>query len=268
MTLFHRKFGNGPAMIILHGLYGSSDNWYSVAKILGEKYEVFVPDQRNHGQSSHSDEFSYALLAEDLKNFMDEQSIEKAIIVGHSMGGKAAMNFALKYPEKINALIIVDISPRNYREHRNFNMLAGHHRDILNAMTEMDLASLKSREEAEKIMFKKFPDERLTNFLLKNLKRTREGNFYWALNIDSISKNMEEILSGFSEEEIKSKTGITGFPVLFMKGELSSYLNKEDFEFIEKIFPATHLETIKDAGHWMHAEQQDAFIKAILDFTM
>jgi esterase len=262
MELFFRKYGEGPPLIILHGLYGSSDNWVSIGRKLAKNFEVFLIDQRNHGKSPHSAAHNYQLLKDDLLDFMNVQSIEKAIIIGHSMGGKVAMFFAADYPERISHLIVADISPRSYKTTNSSQLLA--HNTIIKAMYNMDFYGITSREDIDEILAKSIPEPRIRQFLLKNIKRSKENEYSWSLNIKTIKNELVHIMDGLNENQQE----ITGFPILFLKGENSDYILKNDEIIIEKIFPYADLETIPNSGHWMHAEQPEIFIKKITDFIL
>ncbi len=262
MKLFFRKYGQGPPLIIIHGLYGSSDNWVSIGRKLAENFEVFIIDQRNHGKSPHTPDHNYKLLKADLLEFMDAQSIEKAIIIGHSMGGKTAMFFAADYPERVSHLIIADISPKSY-EYTNSNQLLAH-TTIIRAMFNLDFYRINSRQEVDDILAKSIPENRIRQFLLKNIKRSKDNEYSWRINIRTIKNELKNILEGLNEDQ----TEITGFPILFIKGGNSDYIQKDDEKTIKKIFPFADIETIPNAGHWLHAEQAELFLKKISDFIL
>jgi len=262
MDLFFRKYGQGPPLIIIHGLYGSSDNWVSIGRQLAENFEVFLIDQRNHGRSPHSDDHNYHLLKEDLKHFMDQQSIEKAIILGHSMGGKTAMFFAVEFPERVSHLIVADISPRSYQEASSEQMHI--HSTIIRAMFNLDFYGIENREEIDEILAKDITDSRVRQFLLKNVKRSKENEYSWSINIRTIRNELSNILDGLDENQKE----ITGFPVLFLKGADSDYISENDIKFIHKIFPFADIETIPNSGHWLHAEQPEIFLKTIKEFIL
>ncbi|HSH52506.1 MAG TPA: alpha/beta fold hydrolase [Bacteroidales bacterium] len=264
MELFFRKFGDGPPLIILHGLYGSSDNWVSTGRKLSANYQVYLLDQRNHGKSPHSPQHNYHLLKDDLLEFMDKQSINKAIILGHSMGGKTAMFFAVDYPERINNLIIVDISPKSYKNTKSTQLLS--HSTIINAMYNIDFNHIKSRKDIDKILSPSIPSKRVRQFLLKNVSRTKDNQLKWSLNLEGISNELENIMDGLIIENFKDGNGITGFPVLFIKGEKSDYIESADNEAIKTVFPFAEIEIIPNAGHWLHAEQPKLFLKTIQNF--
>ena len=264
MELFYRKYGDGPPLIIIHGLYGSSDNWISVGKELADNFRVYIIDQRNHGQSIHRDEHDYNALSEDLKEFMDQQGIEKASLLGHSMGGKTAMFFAAKYKERVSNLIVVDIAPVSY--HSSEDKSHTIHYTILDSMAEIDLSAISRREEADEKLKKNIPQDRLRQFLLKNLKRRKDGSFFWSLNINTIKKEFSKILEGFDPENYGPNKEITGFPTLFIRGSRSAYITENTIPEIRRIFPYAEIATIEDAGHWVHAEKQDEFIHTIRKF--
>lgn len=262
MELFFRKYGQGPPLIIIHGLYGSSDNWVSIGRELANDFEVLLIDQRNHGRSPHSNDHNYQLLKEDLREFMDKQSIEKAIIIGHSMGGKTAMFFAAEYPERVSHLIVADISPRSYKSSKSSQLLA--HTKIIKGMFNLDFYGITNREDIDAILAKSIPENRIRQFLLKNIKRTKDNEYSWSLNIKTIRNELVNILEGLDDNHSE----IMGFPVLFIKGANSDYISDEDIRIIQKIFPYADIETIPEAGHWLHAEQPELFLKKVRDFIL
>jgi esterase len=268
MNLFYRKFGQGPVLIILHGLYGSSDNWISIGKILSEHFEVFLPDLRNHGNSPHSNEHNYDLLKNDLYGFMVSNQIEKAVIMGHSMGGKAAMFFAVDYPEKVQSLIIIDISPRSYKSLDNPESQITDHMNIISSMLSVDFAIIKSREDVENILSETIKSIKIRRFLLKNVHRKKEGSFEWKLNLQALHDHLPEIMDGLDPKKFLHGNGITGFPVLFIKGEKSNYIKSEDQQIIKTIFPVADLVSIPGADHWLHVEQPDLLLKTIKYFVL
>ncbi len=266
MELFYRKIGiSGPPLIILHGLYGSSDNWISVAKLLENHFEIFLIDQRNHGKSPHSNDFNYELLSNDLFEFFAKHNIVKASIIGHSMGGKAAMFFAKKYPELINSLLIIDIAPKNYQNIYSPELVT--HNKIIETLLSINLNELKSREQADEEMAKNIDSIKLRSFLLKNLHRNKNGNFEWLLNLKSISENFNNIADGFEKIEWEN-IEISGFPVLFVKGENSKYILDEDLLLINKLFPATEIFELSNTGHWLHAEKPNDLADKIISFIL
>ncbi len=237
-------------MIILHGLFGSSDNWYSLAKVFAEHYTVFLVDQRNHGQSPQTDEFDYALLAEDLADFIQEHALEKPIILGHSMGGKAAMNFAVRYPERLSQLIVVDIVPKPYPVH---------HDAILDGLKAVPLQSLTSRQEADKILSRYVPEMDVRQFLLKNLSRNGSGGFEWRINLKAIDRAIESMGAGMIY------SGKYDGPSLFIQGKKSHYYADGDEQRIQAIFPRAKFATL-DTGHWVQAERPAEFVDLVLNY--
>ncbi len=250
MNLFSRKSGQGKPLIILHGLFGSSDNWFSLAKVFAEHFTVFLIDQRNHGQSPHTDEFNYKLLTEDLNAFIEENNIEYPHIIGHSMGGKTAMNFAVKYPAKLDKLIVVDIAPKKYPVH---------HDHILDGLHDIDLNTLTSRNVADQLLSHHITEPVVRQFLLKNLARTSENKFEWRVNLHAIDEHIEEIGAGMQYEG-----QFTG-PALFIKGKRSDYYSSGDEEAILKIFPSSKFITL-NTGHWVQAEDPKAFAETVFNF--
>jgi esterase len=251
MELFHRILGSGSPIFILHGVYGTSDNWFTIGKQLAEKYQVILVDQRNHGQSPHSADWNYSLMASDLNELLIKLNMEKATIIGHSMGGKAAMQFAFDYPEKVSDLIIVDISPKYYTPHHN---------EIIAGLKSLDLASLKSRGDADTKLAETLDDLGVRQFLLKNLARNKDGSFRWMMNLEVISDNIEEVGQGLPDEIIYQNS------CLFIRGAKSNYIKDEDLDDIKNRFPKYQLETIDNAGHWVHAEQSKAFYATLLKY--
>ena len=251
MNLFYREVGEGSPIVILHGLFGSSDNWLSIARALSDKHKVYTVDQRNHGQSPHSDYFTYEVMANDLKEFLEEHQIINPIIVGHSMGGKVAMQFAIEHGDMIEKLVIVDIAPKSYPVH---------HDVILEGLNSINLSELSSRNEADKQLASYVPDMGTRQFLLKNLARTSDG-FQWKINLPVIETGIEQI--GIGLEPNSKYEGET----LFIRGKNSSYIKNEDQSLLEEHFPNSELETIESAGHWVHAEQPEEFLKILMTFV-
>ena len=267
MKLFFRKYGEAaPPLIIVHGLYGSSDNWVSIAKDLADRFEVFVVDQRNHGQSPHSPQHDYPSMREDLRELMDEQGIKKAVLIGHSMGGKTVMSFAEAWPERVQALISVDIAPKSYRNLALASRTAANHSNMIDAMQNVDLSKIESREDADLALSASIGSERIRGFLLKNLRRNGDGAFSWRINLEAIENNLEAIFEGMDRETIAANGGITGFPALFISGGNSEYIRAMDYQTIKDIFPTAEIVTVQGAGHWVHAEQPALLVKTIRYF--
>jgi esterase len=254
MKLFYRKYGNGAPLIILHGLYGSSDNWATIAKKLGDIFTVYLPDQRNHGQSPHSGTHDYDSMRDDIYELASELKLKKFFLAGHSMGGKTAVSFALKWPEMINGLLIADISPfvNEDKSHRAFR----ENSEILGAMISTDLTRVSSRNEVELILKEKIPVEKTRGFVLKNLQRTPANTFTWKIDTQSLLENLGNIMSGIDRKKVFTEQ-VTGFPVIFLKGADSDYLSPSDYVDIKKVFPAVEFVEIANAGHWVHTDRPD-----------
>jgi len=266
MQLAFKKIGKGQPLLILHGLYGNSDNWITVGRKLAENFEVYLIDQRNHGKSPHSNEQSYQAMQNDLLEFFEENKINKAIILGHSMGGKTAMLFALLHPEKIDKLIIADISPKAYISLNDYQKHATDHLNIMQAFLSIDLAKLNSRIAVEREFSNYVNDINTRRFLLKNLERRKDGTFHWLLNVDAINRSMPNMLDDKDFKNVKFDKELTSFPALFLKGEKSDYILDKDIYLIKSFFPNALITTIFDAGHWLHSEQPELVLSSIKYF--
>jgi esterase len=252
MELYYREMGEGQPLVILHGLFGFSDNWQTHAKRLSEYYRVILVDLRNHGHSPWSDEFSYGLMAEDLKELFHALQLSKVILLGHSMGGKVAMHFAQAYSDFLEKLIVVDIGVKSYPQH---------HDHILRGMHAIDLESIKVRSEAEAILKQHIDSDGVRQFILKNLYWKEKGQLAWRMNLPVLEAKMSEILAEVPDEEVM-------LPTLFIRGELSGYILDEDIATLEERFADSQLVTIQGAGHWVHAEAPEEFLDAVLSFCL
>lgn len=250
MELNFKKVGTGPPLVILHGLFGSADNWFSIARELDKEFTLYLVDQRNHGDSPHDDEWNYEVMVEDLRELLDEEGLEKVHLMGHSMGGKTVMNFALKYPERVEKLIVADIAPRYYPVH---------HESILEGLNSLDLKTISSRKEADDALANYISEPGIRQFLLKSLGRDADG-FAWKINLPVISKNIENVGEALPEGE--SFEG----PTLFLAGANSNYVQQKDLPEILEFFPNYELEFVQNAGHWLHAEQPHAVVEEIRKF--
>jgi pimeloyl-ACP methyl ester carboxylesterase len=264
MELFFRKLGSGDPLVILHGLYGSSDNWYSIGRSLAHNYKVYLVDQRNHGNSPHSSEHNYRAMCNDLTEFFDRHNLTQAIILGHSMGGKTALAFGMKYPEEVKKMIVVDISPFGYDQSHSQEATA-HHR-IIQALMTIQPETLQSRAEADMILKKSIAPSSIRQFLLKNLKHDGKGRFYWSMNIPAIAANMAGIFDGVVPHDACNTNNVPHFPLLFIKGEYSGYIKNRDEAAIRKCFPWSQIITVTGSGHWLHAEQPRTFLNIVADF--
>lgn len=252
MELFYREMGEGQPLVILHGLFGFSDNWQTQAKKFSDYYRVILVDLRNHGHSPWSDSFSYALMVEDLKSLFEALNLTDVILLGHSMGGKVAMHFAQKYEGRLNKLIVVDMGVKSYPLH---------HEHILKAFHEIDLSKLSARSEAEAILKQFIDSDGVRQFLLKNLYWMEKGKLSWRVNFPVLEREMSEILSALPEKEVLTST-------LFIRGQLSNYILDTDIPTLESYFPDSQLISIENAGHWVHAEAPEAFVDAVLGFCL
>ena len=252
MNLFFRKTGDGKPVVILHGLFGMTDNWQSFAKSLANKgYAVFTIDLRNHGQSFHNETFNYRVMAEDLYQFFSDEKIDNPSIIGHSMGGKTAMQYAFLHEDQINRLVVVDIAPRYYLPH---------HHAVLEALKAVDLSKIKSRKEAESVLDIFKLDFGTKQFLLKNLFWKTETNLAWRFNLPVIEKNIEEVGKEITSQEPFIK------PALFIRGDQSNYIKDSDLEHIKMLFPVAKLITAPKAGHWVHADNPGWLLEEVLVF--
>lgn len=256
LSLNFRQFGDsGMPLLILHGLFGSLSNWAWHSRKLAESYQVFALDMRNHGASPHSDQMSYPLMAADVKRFMDEQGIDKALVLGHSMGGKVAMQLALNWPERVEKLVVADISPVYYGGNGK-----GEHDAIFKGMNAVDLSVIKNRKEADEVLAQWEPDEIVRQFLLANLVRGESGGFEWRINLAALQKNYEAL------RDAPEGDGQYQGPVLFVRGDESRYIQSRHKEEILSLFPAAQVKTIMQTGHWLHAEKPETFFRIVSDF--
>ncbi|MEO0472600.1 MAG: alpha/beta fold hydrolase [Bacteroidota bacterium] len=251
MQLNYKSFGQGPALIILHGLFGSLDNWVSHARSLSEDYSVYILDQRNHGKSPHAPDWDYDIMAEDLAEFMDQHGIMQAHLLGHSMGGKTVIAFANLYPERIDKLIVADMGMKAYPPHHN---------QILESLAQFDLHKMESRQAANEALAKGIADPVIRQFLLKSLGRDDQKAFRWKFNLSVILEKYFNILASVTMED-----PFEG-PCLFLHGELSDYVLPKDQDNIRSAFPGAEFKAIPEAGHWLHADQPQAFLAAVRRF--
>jgi pimeloyl-ACP methyl ester carboxylesterase len=252
MELYYREMGQGQPLVILHGLFGFSDNWQTHAKRLSEYYRVILVDLRNHGHSPWSDDFSYTLMAEDVEALFRSLGLSKVILLGHSMGGKVAMHFAQRFPSSLEKLIVVDIGVKSYPQH---------HDHIIAGMHAIDLETIKVRSEAEAILKQHIDSDGVRQFILKNLYWKEKGQLAWRMNLPILEAKMTEVLAEVPESEVM-------LPTLFIRGELSGYILDEDIAELEERFPDSQLVTITGAGHWVHAEAPEEFLDAVLSFCL
>jgi pimeloyl-ACP methyl ester carboxylesterase len=248
--LHHKTFGQGPALIVLHGLFGSLDNWLTLGRAWAEHYSVYLVDQRNHGRSFHSDTWTYQAMAEDVHALMESEGILKAHLLGHSMGGKTVMQFAGMYPERIDRLMVADMGIRGYEPH---------HDEILQALAQVDLESVDSRQEADEQLAQGIAEPGIRQFLAKSLARM-DGGFAWRFNLPVISQQYQQII-----QAVTLPHPFEG-PTLFLSGGKSHYVQPEDHAEILQAFPQAQFVEIPGAGHWLHAEAPDAFSQQVMQF--
>jgi esterase len=252
VTLNFDEFGtDGPPLIVLHGLFGSARNWASICRSLADTHHVYALDLRNHGSSERAMTMTYEEMAEDVAGFIAEHDIDSPIVMGHSMGGKVAMRLALGSPETVKGLIVVDIAPVTY----GHDMM-----DYIAAMQMMDLSGEVRRAELEEELRGEVDDPGISAFLMTNLERAN-GGFQWRINLTAISAGMSAI-SAFSVPDDATFDG----PAAFIAGSDSAYIRDSHRDRITELFPKARTVTIKDANHWVHADQPEAFLKTVQAF--
>ena len=252
MEILHSTIkGEGKPLLILHGYFGMSDNWKSLGNQFAEDFQVHLIDQRNHGRSFHEDEFNYEVLVEDLFNYIQFHQLEKVEIIGHSMGGKTAMLFAVTYPELVEKLIVVDISPRMYQPHHNA---------ILAGLNSVDFSIENTRTLVDKKIAKLIPDFGVRQFLLKNVFWKEKGQLAYRFNLESLTENNPEVGEALPPFTVFEKD------TLFLKGDKSDYITENEEPIIEAHFPNSKIVEIKNAGHWLHAENPKQFYNEVCNF--
>jgi esterase len=251
MKLHYKSYGSGEPLIILHGLLGSLDNWRSVSLELAQYFRILAPDQRNHGHSPHSDVMNYVVMAEDISELMDQENLRTAFLLGHSMGGKTAMQLALRHPERVAKLIVVDMAPRPY---------SPRHAKIVSAMLALGLAKFQARRQVQEALAPAIPDLAVRQFLLKNLESDSAGALRWRIGLRQISLNYDSL-----RQSIDSPLPFD-HPTLFIRGERSDFLTEGDLPAIQNLFPQARLETVPQAGHWVHADNPTVFIQKVREF--
>ncbi len=255
MNLHYERYGTSgrQPLIILHGLFGSSDNWSSLAKRFAENgYDVIVPDLRNHGQSGHSDTMTYQAMNQDLQELIDSLDLPVVHLLGHSLGGKVAMTFAQDMPEKVDKLIVADMSPQA----TNGTI----HSKLIDSMLSVDFDQASSRRDIEAQLKGSIPDDRIRLFLLKNIVRKDKSTFRWQINLEAIKNNLGEIFREIEVANTYTK------PVLFLRGEKSDYIPDKAIPRIKKLFSGARFETIKNGTHWLHADNPEDFSREVLRF--
>ncbi len=247
MELFYRKKGEGEPLILLHGLFGSADNLGGIARILETDYQVISVDMRNHGRSPHDPVMSYEAMADDIVELMDKEGIASAYVFGHSMGGKAAMELALRHGNRVKKLIVGDIAPVQYERH---------HDDILRGLQAVVEAAPQSRKEAENVLASFVSEPDILSFLLANWRRQEDGSQGWRLNLDALVADYDHIIAG-------NGAGLYEGPVLFLRGGKSGYIKSEHRDYILRLFPNASVRTVEGTGHWLHAEKPDTIARLV-----
>jgi len=252
MILHSKIMGLGTPMLILHGFLGMGDNWKTLGKRFSENgFQVHLIDQRNHGRSFHSNEFNYKAMVEDLNTYCDHFKINKSVLLGHSMGGKTVMNYALTYPEKVEKLIVADISPKYYPLH---------HHTILKALSALDFKMVRTRKVAYDVISKYIKEDGVRQFLAKNLYWKYQDELDLRINLPVLIEHIEEIGRALDQHAVfDGKT-------MFLKGEYSDYIEKNDEVLIDKHFPDAVIETVSNTGHWLHAENPKEFYEHVMNF--
>lgn len=251
VDLHFEVVGEGPDLVILHGLFGSLDNWRGVARRLAPRFRVWLIDQRNHGRSPHHAMFDYPVMAEDLSHFLNRHALSRVYLLGHSMGGKAAMTFAARHPERVSRLIVEDMGPGAYRPR---------HEDIFRGLLDIPLVRLRNRSEADKRLRNAVPEDAVRGFLLKNLYRNKDGCWGWRCHLPALFANYRKLLAPLPLQAPIS------CPTLFVRGELSDYLEPSRPEPLLRLFVQRQSVTLPKAGHWVHADQPEAFLQTVEAF--
>jgi pimeloyl-ACP methyl ester carboxylesterase len=260
MHLYSRILGTGPPVVILHGLLGMSDNWMSVGRALAQAgFSVHLLDLRNHGRSPHADCHRYTDMTDDLLGYLMIHDLDQASIVGHSMGGKLAMIFALLNPEKVRRLALIDIAPVDYRKPGNT-----YHEQLLTTLLGIDLSSHSSLKSIHEEIARRLGDGQLAMFLAKNITKTSpRGAYGWRCNLPVLQRHIRHLLIGLADLEAYGPCLV---PSLFLKGNQSSYVLPEHETERLHFFPQSHLLGIDGAGHWLHSDQPQATVAALLAF--
>jgi pimeloyl-ACP methyl ester carboxylesterase len=235
----------------LHGLLGSGDNWRSISRRLSAQYTVFALDLRNHGRSPHSEFFDYDAMTADLNEFAEQQALSSINLLGHSMGGKVAMQFAAEHAERVHRLVVVDIGPTAYEPSQ---------RNLLDALRSLDLRRYKSFGEVDEALAPTIPERSLRQFLLKNLSRDEGGRLYWKIDLEAIHRNYDKLARAIAPT--RTFEGST----LFIRGGRSKYIEDEDVLSIRQIFPQAEIATLREAGHWVHTDVPDEFFRTVVNF--
>mgnify|MGYP000420874086 CR=1 FL=1 len=250
MKLHYQTSGSGQALVILHGLFGSSDNWRALAKQLATRAQIITVDLRNHGRSPHSSEQTYELMADDLATLARDLNLSTIDLIGHSVGGKVAMVFSQRYPELLRKLVVVDIAPRAYDDE---------HSAIFKALLNLDLSLYSTRNELDKELSLSLPNKAVRQFLLMNLSVDND-ELSWRINLPVLYDVYPKLLNKVCEGQQHSA------PSCFIRGGRSNYIQEQDIAEIELSFPNSIIVTIPQAGHWVHADAPEPFLNKIIEF--
>ena len=252
--ILHSKIlGEGKPLIILHGLFGMLDNWQALAKEFACFFETHIVDLRNHGRSFHANQHNYEVMTEDLLSYLNTYNLDEVSLIGHSMGGKAAMNFACMYPDRVEKLVVVDISPKYYPPH---------HQEILSGLKAVDHSNLTSRKDADQILSQYFSESAMRQFLLKNLYWRSSTELTFKFNLKVLSDQIENVGQALHNNALFDK------PTLFIVGQASNYIKETDVELIEAHFTDFEIVEIPKSGHWVHAENPDEFFDKVSHFLI
>ncbi len=251
MRLNFKKSGKGPPLLILHGLFGSGNNWKTIAKSFIDHFEVYLIDLRNHGKSPHSDAFNYDFMAEDIGELLRYNGLERVNILGHSMGGKAAINFSLRNPDKVLKLVVVDIGIKEYPVKDT---------EMLEALMKMDFNKILTRQDADLCLEKAVSDFSVRQFLLQNLYWTKARKLAWKMNLKVLVEQIHEI----GKPQFSDKPFVN--PCLFVVGSDSDYVLDEDKEGIDQVFTNYEIRSISGANHWVHIDKPKEFFEIVLEF--
>jgi esterase len=253
MDLHFKEYGAGAPVVILHGLFGSLNNWHSHATALGERFHVFTLDQRNHGSSGHSPEMNYALMADDLHEFIRKHGIAPAMVVGHSMGGRTAMQHALTFPDEVQKVVVVDMHP-----HADPPV----HIPIFNALSSVDFSRVGSRDDVERMLAPSITDSAVLQLLLTNLKREENGSYRWKISLEGIRNNYDALIGPVTVD------GRFEGPSLFLTGGKSTLVKPSDHPGILSLFPRAEFVEIPEAGHWVQADAPEEFRSVVMEFLL
>lgn len=251
--ILHSKITGDKAqhLLIFHGLFGQSDNWATLSKQFAENYTVHAIDLRNHGRSFHSEDMSFEAMTDDLLQYLNHYNIEKSDLIGHSLGGRVVIEFSYKHPERVNKLIVADMAPKAYPPH---------HQGILKALNSVDFNLVEKRSDVEDVLKQYIPDMGTRQFLLKNVYHADENKYAFRFNLKTLTESYNQMVGG------DLTNGIFEGETLFLKGEKSNYILPEDEEMILQHFPKAKIETISNAGHWIHAENPSEFFQKSMAF--